>query len=184
MTELEAVNVILRRLGERTVTSVDEPYPTIELALTALDRARKGLLLDEWFFNTRYLVHLQPDETGEVRVPAGVLALYPKDPERFMWVGAYVKRTWDLGPAGEPVACKLVSDTAFEEMPNAACTYVTMVAAQQVYVQDMGNDDAVAAMQQEAAQAYQQLSAQHTRIRRTSTRESPRYMQYLRKLRN
>ena len=184
MTKLEAVNAILRRLGEREVVSIDEPYPTIRLCLSAIESARKGLLLDEWYFNTRQMVNLLPDASGEVRVPEGVLALYPDRPDKHMWTGSYVKSTEDLGPVNEPVSCRIVMDVSFEDMPNAACTYVMLVAASQVYVQDMGYDESVDAMHQEAAQAYQQLSAQHTRIRKFSTRNSVRYRQYISKLRN
>ena len=36
MDQLEAVNLILRRMGEVPVTSVDEQYPTLALIIPAL----------------------------------------------------------------------------------------------------------------------------------------------------
>ena len=183
MTKLEAVNMILRRLGEATVTSLDVPYPTVSIAVPALEEARKALMLDEWFFNKFEWRNLLP-ANGAVEVPQGILAAYPKDTSRFTFTGRYIRDAKTGAHVDAPVLCNVVVDIPFEELPEQAKLYVVYTAAHSVYVQDFGVDDTAQSIQQESISAYMQLSAQHTRHRKYTTRSKRQWQRYLGGLRN
>lgn len=178
MTELEAVNMILRRLGEDAVTSIDVPYPTVSIARPALAEARKALLLEEWFFNKFEWQYLQP-ALGKLQVPDGVLAVYPKEPQRFTWTGKYIRDAVTGGHVDTPVQVCIVQDIPFDELPHAAQLAITLKAAYDVYVQDFGLDDSASTIQQDAMQAYRLLGAEHTRHRKYTTRTKRQWARML-----
>lgn len=184
MEKLEAVNMMLRRLGESTVTSLDVPYPTVSIALPALEEARTGLLLSEWYFNKFEWRNLLPNQFGQVEVPTEVLMLYPEDPERFVFAGKYVRDARTGQHVDTAVLCKIVVDVPFEELPVQAQLYCVYQAAHSVYVQDFGMDDTAQVIQQEAMGAYVILSAQHTRHRKYNTRTRRNWQRMLGGLRN
>lgn len=184
MKKLEALNMILRRLGESTVTSIDVPYPTVSIALPALEEARQTLLLEEWYFNKFEWRNLIPDQTGRVEVPPEVLMAYPAKPEVYTYAGRFIRYTKDGQHVNEPVECRVVMDIDFEELPRQAQLYAVYHAAYTTYVQDFGMDDIAQSIQQEAAAAYMTLSAQHTRHRSYNTRTRRNWQKMLGGLRN
>lgn len=183
MNKLEAVNMILRRLGEATVTSLEVPYPTVSLAVPALEEARKTLLLDEWYFNKFQWRNLLPTG-GKVEVPEGILAAYPSNPNKYTYTGRYIKDAATGAHIDEPVLCNVVVDVPFEDLPPQAQLYVVHQAAYTSYVQDFGMDDIAQGIQQDVISAYMQISAQHTRHRKHNTRTKRQWQRYLGGLRN
>lgn len=184
MTKLEAINMILRRLGEATVTSLDVPYPTVSVALPALEEARNALLLDEWFFNKFQWENLLPNNLGRVEVPQGILAVYPENVDKYVYTGRYIRDAQTGRHVNEPVKCRTVIDIPFEDLPPVAQYYIVYQAAYNTYIQDFGADDSAQSIRQDVAAAYTNLSAQHTRQRQYSVRRKPVWQRYLGGLRN
>lgn len=183
MNKLEAVNMILRRLGEATVTSLDVPYPTVSLAVPALEEARRTLLLDEWFFNKFQWRNLLP-VGGRVEVPDTILAAYPQDPKKYVYTGRYIRNAVTGEHVNAPVLCNVVTDIPFEDLPPQAQLYVVYQAAYTSYVQDFGMDETAQGIQQDAISAYMQIATQHTRHRKHNTRTKRQWQRYLGGLRN
>lgn len=184
MTRLEAINIILRALGETPVTSLDEQYPTLGLALPALDEARKGLLEEEWWFNTYSVYNLLPDANGEIILDDSFLMVYPHKSDKYIFTGSRIVLAKNGSPVvGEPVSAKVVLDAPFEELPRSAQMAITYAAAVNVYAADFGPDDTYQHLFQTALSATEELSAQHTRMRSDAARRGTRAAKHRRMLR-
>lgn len=178
MRKLEALNMILRRLGENAVTSLDVPYPTVSIALPALEEARTQLLLEEWYFNKFQWRNLLPNQYGQVAVPDDVLMAYPDNPEKYTYTGRYIVNARDGLHVDAPVLCRVITDLQFEDLPKQAQLYVVHQAAYSTYVQDFGLDDTAQSIQQDVIASYMTLGAQHTRHRKFNTRTRRTWQRY------
>lgn len=179
MTRIEAINIILRALGETPVTSLDEQYPTLALAIPALEVAKRELLEEEWWFNTYMVRTLLPDERGEIILGDGILMVYPEKTSKYMYTGRRIVRVDNGSPiVGEPVNAKVIVDMPFEDMPHSAQLAVTYAAATTVYAADFGPDDTYQHLFQQALSASEEISAQHTRTRSAQARHSLRARQH------
>lgn len=181
MTYLDAINTVLRYIGEYPVDSVDVMYPTVELIKPALEEQRTALLIQGWWFNTSRNRTLQPDSIGQVQVPTDTLLCIPVT-EEFVWNGRYISRKDGTAP-NAPVQVDLVGDIPFEDLPLTAKYAVVYAAAYSVYVGDFGVDNSAEALLQQAQGYFQALTAQHTRTRKYSAKHRPEYRKYLAALR-
>lgn len=181
MNYLDAINLVLRAIGEYPVDSPNVPYPTVQLIKPALDEQRTSLLTQGWWFNTHRKRTLQPDSLGQVAAPTDALVVIPET-ERFVWNGAHITRADGSAPDSEVVA-DLIMDMHYESLPLTARYAVAYAAAYTVYVGDFGNDNTAQVLQQQAVAYFQSLTAQHVRTRKYSVRHRPSYQTYLASLR-
>jgi len=176
MTRLEAVNIVLRAIGENPVASLDIQYPTLDIALPALDECLYELLAAGWWFNTRNELQLLPDVDGYIPLPVGTIMFYPVDVNVKYEGSRLVYANTGVEVLSTPITGRLVTELEFEQLPRNAQYAVAYMAAYQVYTQDMGVDNVAGTLQQRA-QGYQlSLGAEHTRTqqftasRRTNVR--------------
>lgn len=182
--ELAAVNYVLRKLGEQPVTGLDVPYPTVSVAMAALETSRRALLTDEWYFNTFNDAVLEYDSiTDCVPVPFGVLQAYPHDP-KYVSTGKTIVYAADGTKVDHGVPCKIVRDITLSDLPIQALYVVQASAALETYTQDFGADNTAAVLQEEYLGAYHQLGSQHTRTRRSRVQDRTAWQRHMRKLRN
>lgn len=185
MDQLEAVNLILRRMGEVPVTSVDEQYPTLALIIPALEEQRLRLLNESWWFNTYDKVTYSPALDGTVVIPEAVLVFYPDQPEKYAYTGRYVvDATNGSTVINVAVTGRSVLNIAYADLPAAVRYCITYKAAYDSYVNDFGPDKTADVLLQEYGYWYGELSRQHTRQRKANTRTKPHYQRYLNQLRN
>lgn len=183
MRLIEAVNTILRKLGEIEVPSLDEPYPTIPIALAALGEARGQVLKEGWWFNTSHNWNATPDENGYVYLPSTTLIFYPDDPQ-YVFEGTQIVREDNHDPfIGKPVRGKLIMDKEFERLPFSAAMAVTYTAAYETYLGDIGPDDTTKAIAASLEGYLMTLSAEHTRSRKQNTTHKRAFQQWKRRLR-
>lgn len=183
MTLLEAVNLILRKIGEIPVTSIDEQYSTLTIALPALQEARIRLLSEGYWFNTYYKHVLQPDVNGQVATPANTLKFFPAD-EAYKWVGKYVcmSDTGSLNVAA-PVEGRLIIDVPFEELNNVAQYAIAYTAAYDTYVADIGPDDQSKDLATRVADFVDQMGGDHTISRKQNSRTRKQQQRWRQSLR-
>jgi len=183
MIKLDAVNLILRTMGEHPVASLDVQYPTLNIALPALDVATNTILKEGWWFNTRYAVTLQPDVAGATQIPDNTLTFYPDNASitfegrRFIW-----KDTGDT-LMDTPVCGRLITLLDFDNCPNTAQYTIAYQAAYDAYVADNGVDSSAQDTSTKLAGWALQLSAEHTRSQRFSSFQKPTVRRWLRDLR-
>lgn len=183
MTLLDALNYVLRRIGEQPVTGLDVEYPTVTIALPAIEEARKELLLEEWWFNKFQLRYLQPNQDGKVRLPDDALQAYCVDPQ-YICTGKYVRCAVTGNHVDVPVEVQIILDIPFDELPQQAQVLIRLRAAYLVYTQDFGEDDTAEHLRAEVSAAYTGLSAQHTRSRQYNTRQKHAWQRFAMRLRN
>tara|TARA_R110002020_G_C16276849_1_gene771520 strand:+ start:959 stop:1564 length:606 start_codon:yes stop_codon:yes gene_type:complete len=73
MTELEALNMLLRAIGQRAVVDIDSTLPSAENARDTLNRIRGTAQGRGWWFNLDYNVVYTPDEvSGHIELPSQI----------------------------------------------------------------------------------------------------------------
>lgn len=178
MTLLEAVNLILRKLGEIEVSSVDENYPTLPYALAALTEARKTMLGEGYWFNTFYEHTLQPDVDGYVNVPADCSKFFPAD-GKFAFTGTAIalQGTGSL-QVGEPVLGRMIVDKDFETLPEMARFAVAYTAAASTYLGDIGPDATHAELESLRDYYLNQINGDHTTSRKLNSRNRKQQLRW------
>jgi hypothetical protein len=182
LDKLGAVNLILRKLGEIPVTNIDEPYPTLAVALPALDEAQVTVLSEGYWFNTFYETVLQPLVDGRVLVPLDCLKFFPESAE-FTFTGTQIR---DSATANEflfkPVAGRLVLNMAFEQLPQVARYAIAYTAAADVYRGDIGPDETYIDLSRTRDLYIQQLNGDHTVSRKQNSRTRKQFERFRRSL--
>ena len=184
MKLLNAINRILPTLGENPIDSIDSRNPTVAVVNNAILAKLNDTQLREWWFNT-YVTTLYPASDGKVAMPANAISWLPKDTNSiqrggYLYNGDTMTYTWPVGVGLEGVIKTLVD---FEELPEAAATFVLYSACVQAYVNDIGLEDTVREWKEQEGRALLVLEAEHLRNRKYSTQRSRRYGRYRQALR-
>lgn len=86
MTELDAMNLLLRAIGSSPVNTTATNHPDAANALAKLDLIRKRVQKRSWWFNVDYCVEYEPDPiTSFITIPAEITKVKFQDRK-------YVKR--------------------------------------------------------------------------------------------
>lgn len=183
MNLLEAVNLVLRKIGEIPVTSIDEQYSTLTIALPALEEARIRLLSEGYWFNTYYEHTLQPEVDGTVPVPEDTLKFFPAG-DTYTWVGRSVRMT-DTGSTfvGTSVPGRLILDVPFEDLPEVAQYAIAYTAAYDTYVSDIGTDDVAKDLLARVGEFVRQMNGDHTVSRKQNSRTRKQVQRWRQSLR-
>lgn len=134
--ELSAVNVLLSSIGESPVSSLDGEASEAASAQLFLEEQSRAVQSRGWPWNRDYGVLVAVDSTGRCPMPDNALRIakaYPGDHsgslterKRFVYDNRRSSFIFDEG-----VMLDLISFLQFDEMPEAARRYVTILAAQQ-----------------------------------------------------
>lgn len=184
MKLLNAINRILPALGENPIDSIDSRNPTVAVVNNAILAKLNDTMTREWWFNT-YVTTLFPNDTGKVALPSNTIAWLPKDTNSvqrggFLYNGDTMTFEWPVGVGLEGV---LKITVPFEELPEAAATFVLYSACIQAYVNDIGLEDTVQEWKEQEGRALIVLEAEHLRNRKYTTQSSRRYGRYRQALR-
>lgn len=177
MTELEAVNIVLRTLSEHSVASVEVRHPTVILAREKLEIAREELLNEGWWFNNiRITVNRETD--GRIIYPADALAFVP-DKYECITRGGYLYNTQAQSFVfTEDVVGTVTYDLDWEDLPAAAQRVVAFSAAISAFADDNPGEQTPQSVTNGYGTALQQLQAGHTRQRRYNARSRRSWWRY------
>lgn len=183
MDLLGAVNLVLRKIGEIPVTSIDEQYPTLALILPAMEEARIKLLSEGYWFNTYYKHTIKQTPNGEVVCPLNTLKFFPEE-ARHKWVGRRIADT-DTGSifVNEDVTGRIIIDIPFEDLNEVAQYAVAYTVAHATYLSDIGNDDICQKLEVTRDEYIGQVNGDHTVQRKQNSRERKQVMRWRRSLR-
>lgn len=146
-TELEAVNIMLRAIGEAPVTTI--LVDTIEDAAIALDTLRqvsKDFQAEGWSFNTEYDYPISVDGDSKLPYPtsAAHVDAMPSESKNLVKRGGFLydveNNTFVLANTTS-VKCVVVWMYDFEDLPQLARSYVALKAARK-FAQDVMGDQA------------------------------------------
>jgi hypothetical protein len=145
-TVLEAVNQIIATIGEPPVNSVeDNGVIDAVMALQALSAVNRAVQLRGWHWNTEenYPIAASFPE-GELRLPKNTLRVDTTGADADLDLVARGQRLYDRKnhtfQIGRSVKVEIVLLLPFEELPEAARTYITIKAARRFSEGQVGSE--------------------------------------------
>lgn len=143
-TLLEAVNILLKSIGEAPANTLDESNSVdVESALGTLNETSRQVQGLGWHFNKDLALKLQPESgTGYIRLPNNCLRvdeIWPDDLTHGSDMVQRGDRLYDrlahTYAIARPVVVDIVSMLAFEDLPQYARTYIAIRATRK-FAQD------------------------------------------------
>jgi hypothetical protein len=138
-SKLQAVNTLLSNIGAAPVNSVDTPSSDVAIAVTTLDEVSLSVQNYGWHFNTEDNYPMVPDDDGFIYLPEGTLLVDVETENN-------VSQDLDVVIRGErlynkytrsytfteAIKARIVRALDWEELPQAARTYI-MISASRVF---------------------------------------------------
>ena len=130
MTELEAVNMMLRAIGVRRVNELTSDQPDVTNARSILKRLRKKVQRRGWWFNIDYNVTYTPDGSSELSIGEDVTTLV-FEKTRYVRRGTRVYDKHDQTyKIEEPLlVCRQITVVPWDEMPEACADHIAYYSA-------------------------------------------------------
>lgn len=177
MKLLNAVNLILPKVGERAVTSLEVKHPTLAVLLPIVDNTKRNLLLKGWWFNAaRYTAY--PDPEGHIVLGTSTLQFVPDVPDTATLLGGQLYVPGTLDPVfSAAVAGEITRDVEFDDLPESAAQVVWYTALVEMYATDIGMSQELQLWLAAAKDAHDTLMSEHLRQRKHNTKASRPYRQ-------
>lgn len=190
-TELEAVNRMLGSIGQTPVNTLDTSgLPDVTRALRYLREVLLDVQARGWSWNTDKNYELQPDPSGYIAIPTGALEVDPSDKTQ----PVVIRRN----PATEQLSLYSLEDQtfvfdeavevdiiwgfAFEDIPQAARTYVAISASRKFQAQTVSSPALDGYNQADEDAAWRRLDRMERRVRDTNSfRVNPEASRMLRR---
>lgn len=145
-SELDAVNMVMKAKGLDLVTTLDISDAEIADAAFHLNTVDKDVQSKGWWFNKDYSLKLAIASDGTVPLPVGTLQV---SPAYYNWgfnQSPYVERggkLWDTDKKTFSFTMQPIVDItlrlAFEDLPEVARRYISILAAHNAQGLDRGN---------------------------------------------
>lgn len=177
MELLTLVNLVLPKLGEHAVTSLDVKHPTVAVILPILDSKITSVLLRGWWFNS-YKRTLYPGEDKSIALPASVLSFVPKCSQAAQRNGQLFNTETGLYEWDAPVEGEFIEKLLFEECPPVVQDYLWYSTLVDAYVTDLGLAEDVRVWMRLADDALASMESEHLKQKRYSLRDSRQYRRY------
>lgn len=175
MKLLEAVNLILPKLGEHRVTRLDIKHPTLAVILPEVENELKKLLNKGWWFN-EFDATLYPDSEKKIAVGTDVLTFTPECADKAVQRGEALFNPVTLSYEFDaPVKGRIRQYVEFDSIPESAAQHVYYSGLVNAYITDIGLTQEVQAWSSQAAASWSDLLAEHLRQRKYSTRQSRKF---------
>ena len=160
ITELEAVNTLLRSIGSSPVSSLeDNGVVDAAMALQTLRNVNRDVQQKGWHFNSEINYEIAPTYPlpGEIVLPANCLKVDPVAPwEDCVQRGLKLyDRTRHSFQFTEPVKVNMVVLLDFEELPQYARTFVVARATRVYQMSAVGSDTLDSNLQKDELRALQ-----------------------------
>lgn len=190
-TELEAVNRMLGSIGQTPVNTLEvSGVPDVNRALRFLRETLKDLEAAGWSWNTDRNYALQPDTSGYIAIPTGALEVDPEDRtlniairrnpstnNLSLYNGAEQSFRFD-----EPVEVSIIWGFGFEDIPQAARTYVAIAASRKFQAQTVSSSSLDGFNELDEQRAWALLLRMERRVRDTNAfRANPQAARALRR---
>ena len=128
-TELEAINAMLRSIGESPLDSPNQTFADADIARQVLLEELRAVQNHQWVWNTELYVELLPAPgNNRITLPQNTLRVIsdPRYVQRGTLLYDRYNNTYTIPHA---VTCHLVIALGFEEVPEAVRRYVFVKAA-------------------------------------------------------
>lgn len=141
-TELDAVNIMLGTIGEAPVSSLSDTGLTdVAIAKTILAEQNRAFQAMGWDFNTDLDYQLALDLDSKCPIPSNAMRIDTTHGEFYVErAGFFWDRQNNTFVLTDAPYCDIVRYFAFEDMPESARYYVTVVAARIFQKRMLGDD--------------------------------------------
>lgn len=161
-TELEAVNLMLSVIGEAPVNSVDTSgLADAVTAYNILNFCSREVQLVGWHWNTEPNFPIPPDQNGYLSLPANTLRVDTDGASQGSDLIQRGTRLYDRVNHSyvfdKAVTVEIVLLLPFDELPEAARSYITIRAARQFQERVVGSEVLSAYTQRDEMQAMARL---------------------------
>lgn len=165
MTKLQAVNVMLRKLGNRPVNSLDVAHPRVPSAVAVLDRFTQELQATRWWFNVEYPTLVPQVGNARILLPgdcasADAVNRRPRVAVRGMYLYNLDDSTYEFT---EALQVRLHRILPFDELPLLAAETVLTKAIVEWVGDNDGDDTKVRLAADARERAYSAMHAEHIR---------------------
>jgi len=175
MQLLTAVNLVLPKLGERAVTSLDTRHPTLAVLLPIIDQTQRNVLRRGWWFN-EFDYKAYPSVVGEIDIGSTTLSFIPRYADTAVVRGTRLYNPETLSYVfTDYVEGKVIQNIEFDELPDSAASYIFYASLVEAYATDLGVTQELSVWQTMAGMAWSDMLAEHLRQRKHSTRKSTRW---------
>jgi hypothetical protein len=176
-TKLEAVNLILRNMGETSVNSLLNPPLDASEALETLEEIATEVQRVGWYFNTE-ITRLSPTSDGFLYLPTNALHAETYGASKGTNVTVRNGRIYRLEPFNNgfvftgPLDLKIVYGLEFEELPASARSYVALRAARVHQLRTVGDTVSADDDNRDEQWAKAELEAEQLAAERLSLKKS------------
>lgn len=190
-TELEAVNRMLGSIGQTPVNTLEvSGIPDVTRALRYLRETLLDVQARGWSWNTDKGYALQPDPSGHIPIPSGALEVDASDNTATVVVRRNPNtdqlslynaddKTFAFDAA---VDVDIIWGFSFEDIPQAARTYVAIAASRKFQAQTVSSASLDGFNQADEEAAWRRLDRMERRIRDTNSfRVNPEASRMLRR---
>lgn len=142
MTEIDAINRMLRYIGELPVpstvviSSLPEGHEAV-MARTILSETLREEQENKWWFNT-FDVTFVPSTDGYITIPQNVIAF--ENTDYFIEGGNLYNKEQMSGVFTDPVELTVRYEITFDNIPDVFRTFVVLVAAKHLHVYLNGDE--------------------------------------------
>lgn len=163
-SKLEAVNVMLSRIGESPVNTLTSGLEDAELAETILNNSSREVQSKGWVFNTDIDYSLTPDATTKyINLPSNTLKVDTRDTIRQSSTDVVERgrRLYDRATHtyefSDPVKVDIVTQLEFEDLPETARRYIMLKAARIFQDSVLGSESLHRFQQEDEERAWIEL---------------------------
>ena len=177
MLLLDAINIVLRAVGEGRVQDVDSTHPSVEAAKAILNESQELILAQGLWFNNEYSVTLPKDTNGFVYVPSGTISVTSfVQGYELLLRGTKLydpnNNTFDLSLLPD-VVINYISNPDFDDIPVLAQQAIAYRAAAEFIADDDGDDVKYKRAHSRAEQSAITLATENMKQRRFNALNSP-----------
>ena len=167
LSELEAVNTMLRIIGEAPVSTLSNPTSLDVInALADLDEASRQVQERGWMVNKEYDLELIPDINGYLNVDPDILRIEPTKEYKHLILTQRGDKIYNIKDRTfvftDPVKFDVIRLLPFTDLPQALRHYIMVKAARKFQKRQIGAEILDGFTEEEEAQALASAEDQDT----------------------
>lgn len=161
LTKLKAVNLMLRRIQQQPINSLESAGTDGELAETVLEDSNAEIQGRGWEFNTESGFELSPDINGNITPPANAIRIDAEDESKKIVIrdGKLYDKTDHTNVFSDVLKVNIVWCFDFEDLPEYVKWFVSASAALEFQQDVIGDQTLNAYLTRKMQQSYAEMIA-------------------------
>lgn len=179
-SELEAVNILLSAIGSSPVTNLDVcQNADAQIAKNHLDKARKEIQTEQWYFNTEEEYPLIPNTDGEIRLPKNAINIdqigqFGTNSNLTVRGAKLYDRLRHTYNITQTIYVTITLCLEYDELPETAVQYIIAKAARKYQEEMLGDPSLRTWTKEDEATARGRLLDEQLRVKKPHFGQLPR----------